>query len=206
MRIRHRYKKRSSDVDSTDLSYEEFKRRVNRLNEPRTPTVTGSLGVRDAYCYNRKNKWQNLPRCITQHEYHTIIRKVNKLLVNNILEGEFINFPCRMGRVELKKFLVVDKVINGKIVSYRAVDWDKTIKLWYEDKEAYSKRTLVRTTSNEGFKVVFNRYRSNCNNIRFFTFILNRDVKRSLSAAIKEGRIDAIPNFMYTRNLLNPKT
>jgi hypothetical protein len=44
---------------------------------PRYYKVNNSLGVYDAYKWIRKNKWFNIGRPLKEHEFYSIIRKVN---------------------------------------------------------------------------------------------------------------------------------
>ena len=114
------------------------------LNEHRTHKVSGSLGVYDAYKYIRKNKWFDIGRPLTEHEFYSIIRRVNNYLAEELLKGHDISLPHRMGRLELRKYDAKIYLKDNKVVTNLPIDWDKTLRLWYEDKESYDNRTLVR--------------------------------------------------------------
>jgi len=107
------------------------------------------------------------------------------------MAGKDVKFPQRMGSLELRKQFPEVKYKDGKLKVGYPIDWDATLKLWYEDSESYTNKTLVRSTEKEVFKILYNRAECNCPNKGFFEFHVNRDIKRRLKKHIKQGRIDA---------------
>ena len=175
-----------------DNSYKDFKSSILHLQDKRTHKVTNSLGVYDAYKYIRKNKWFDIGRPITEHEFYQIVRRINSLLAIHLSNGEDVPLPLRMGQLELRKRKSLP-IINSKgelKVTY-AIDWDKTIQLWYEDKEAFDNKTLVRIPEKNIFRVRYNKEYANYNNKSFMEFQVNRDVKLRLKHNIKNNKIDA---------------
>lgn len=170
---------------------DDFRRTVLKLDKPRTHKVRGSNGVYDAYKWIRKNKWLNIGRPVTEHEFYTIIRQVNNLLAENILNGEDIVLPHRLGTIELRKYPTRISICNGKLVTNLPIDWDRTLKLWSEDEEAYKERTLVKMEEKETFKVFYNKRTANYENKSFMQFEVNRDLKRRLKQKIKSKAVDA---------------
>ena len=79
------------------MTYEEFKSEVQHLSRPRKHKVTNSIGVYSAYKWIRKNRWLNIGRPLTEHEFYSIIRTVNNYLASSCIEGYTIKFPHRMG-------------------------------------------------------------------------------------------------------------
>lgn len=173
------------------MTYEEFKSKVQHLSESRKHKVTNSIGVYSAYKWIRKNRWLNIGRCLTEHEFYSIIRKVNDYLADSFLHGNDIKLPHRMGRIELRKYDVRVSLDGGKVKTNLPIDWDKTLKLWYEDEEAYKEKTLVKVEEKEIFKVYYNKQLADYNNQVFYEFNVNRELKKALKKNIKEGRIDA---------------
>ena len=115
-------------------SYKDFKSAIQGLQNTRTHKVTNSLGSYDAYKYIRKNKWFNIGRPLTEHEFYQIIRRINNYLAEELINGNDVIFPNRMGKLELRKrnaLPIIDK--NGNLKVTYAIDWDNTLKLWYED-------------------------------------------------------------------------
>ena len=98
-------------------SYKDFKSAIQGLQNTRTHKVTNSLGSYDAYKYIRKNKWFNIGRPLTEHEFYQIIRRINNYLAEELINGNDVIFPNRMGKLELRKrnsLPIIDK--NGKLV------------------------------------------------------------------------------------------
>lgn len=169
---------------------DDFRKKVLKLDKPRKHKVNNSLGVYDAYKWIRKNKWLDIGRPITEHEFYTIIRQVNNLLAENFLKGRDIVLPHRLGTIELRKYETKMSFNNGKLHTNLPIDWDRTLKLWAEDEEAYKEKMLVKVEEKEIFKVFYNKGKANYNNKSFYEFEVNRDLKRRLKQRIKDGLID----------------
>lgn len=170
---------------------DEFRRTVLKLDGNRNHKVNNSNGVYNAYKYIRKNKWFNIGRPLTEHEFYTIIRQVNNYLADELLQGNDILLPCRLGKIELRKYSASMSIKDGVLKTNLPIDWDRTLKLWSEDEEAYKERTLVKMEEKEIFKVFYNKRDANYENKSFYTFEVNRDLKRRLKQKIKSGEIDA---------------
>lgn len=170
---------------------EDFRREILKVDKPRKHEVSNSLGVYDAYKYIRKNKWFDIGRPLLEHEFYTIIRTINNLLAEELLKGNDIELPCKLGKLELRKYERRISFNKGVLSTNLPIDWDKTLKLWAEDKEAYNNKLLVRVDEMEIFKVVYNKSKANYNNKSFYEFSINRDLKRGLKQRIKEGLLDA---------------
>lgn len=164
---------------------------IKKVKSPRKHSVTGSLGVYDAYKHIRKNKWFDIGKPLSEHEFYIIIRQINSLLAEEILRGNDIELPHRLGKIELRKFEKRVSFRDGKIHTNLPIDWDRTLKLWAEDINSYKERVLVRMEENEIFKVVYNKSKANYNNKSFYEFNINRDIKKRLKQRIKEGLVDA---------------
>ena len=85
------------------MTYEEFKSEVQHLSSPRKHKVTNSIGVYSAYKWIRKNKWLNIGSPISEHNFYSIIRKINNYLANELIKGVDINLPYKLGRLEVRK-------------------------------------------------------------------------------------------------------
>lgn len=179
-----------SEVEGLN-TYTKFRGEVLKLNKPRLHKVRNSLGIYDAYKYIRKNKWFDIGRPLTEHQFYTIIRQINNLLAEELLRGNDITLPHRLGRIELRKYSAKVYIDNGVLKTNLPINWNKTLKLWFEDEEAYKKRTLIKEEEKEIFKIFYNKGRANYQNKGFYSFEANRDLKRRLKYNIKNGRIDA---------------
>ena len=170
---------------------DEFRRRILKVNGPRKHKINNSFGVYNAYKLIRKNKWFDIGRPVSEHDFYSIIRTVNNLLADFLSKGHNVNLPCQMGRLEIRKYDAKITLQKGKIVTNLPIDWDRTLKLWSEDEEAYKERTLIKMEEKEIFKVYYNRGKANYTNKSFFAFDINRELKKKLKKNIKERRIDA---------------
>ena len=168
-----------------------FKSSIQKLNDTRIHKVNNSLGVYDAYKWIRKNKWLNIGKCLTEHEFYGIIRKVNDYLANELVRGNDVRLPNRMVRLELRKYDARITFDGAKVKTNLPIDWDKTLKLWYEDEESYKSKTLIKMEEKEIFKVYYNKHLADYNNQVFYEFNIKRDINRRLKQRIKEGKIDA---------------
>lgn len=172
-------------------NWESFRREVLKLNGTRKHKVTNSFGVYDAYKWIRKHQWLNIGRPLTEHEFYGIIRRVNNYLADELANGNDVTFPHNMGRLEIRKNKPNIRINNGNIKTDLPIDWDRTLRLWYEDKESFENKTLIKMEEKEVFKTYFNRMSCDFNNQSFYEFIVNRDIKKRLKQKIKEGGFDA---------------
>lgn len=173
------------------MKWEEFKSKVLKLSSTRHHKINKSIGVYDLYKLLRKNKWYNIPRPLTEHEFYSIIRTVNNYLANELVNGNAVKFPNKMGILELRKYNARMSFENGKIKTNLPVDWNRTLKLWYEDNDSFNNKTLIRLEEKEIFKVFYNKKKAKYNNKTFYDFSVNRNIKRKLVNKIKEKEIDA---------------
>lgn len=64
------------------ISYEEFRGLVNKVKGSRHHKIKNSYGVYDGYKFYRKTKPKESKYILTESQYFSIIRKVNKLLAD----------------------------------------------------------------------------------------------------------------------------
>lgn len=143
--------------EELDKGFLEFSNAVKRVGEPRTHKVKNSYGVYDGFKYYRKNRPKESKYVLTESQYFSIIRKVNKLIGDSLIDGEDITLPYRLGRLEIRKYEARITVHGKKIRTNLPIDWDRTLKLWYEDKESYKNKTLIKVEEKEIYKVYYNR-------------------------------------------------
>lgn len=177
--------------DEEKDSWYKFRQNIIKFNGTRVHKITNSLGVYDAYKFIRKNKWFNIGRPLTEHEFYSIIRSVNNYYVDDFLNGYNIQLPYQMGVIELRKFDAMFTEVNGKVKNNLPIDWPETLKLWYKNEEAYKKRTLVKMVEKEIFQIYYNKRSTNYTNMTFYDFRINRKFKQKVKQYIKEGKLDA---------------
>ena len=174
-----------------DMTYEEFKFNVQHLNSLRIHKVKNSYGVYDGFKYYRKNRPKEHKYVLTESQYFSIIRRVNELLGEALINGEDVTLPYRLGRLEVRKYEARITTDGKKVRTNLPIDWDRTLKLWYEDKESYKNKTLIKVEEKEIYKVYYNRNVAEFTNKTFYQFDVNRELKRKLKQNIKEGKLDA---------------
>lgn len=168
----------------------EFLNRIKKVDGPRVHSVRGSWGVYDAYKWYRKHKPSGKEYILSESEYFAIIRRINLALREELINGNDVKFPCRMGQLEIRKYLPTITTEGKKIKTNLPIDWNETLKLWYEDKKAYEDKFLVRINVPEIYRVFYNKNLANYNNKSFYQFTPNRELKLGLKHSIKEN-----PNF-----------
>ena len=176
------------------MKEQEFLDNIKKVKNSRNHKVKNSYGVYDGYKYYRRNKPKDSKYVLTESQYFAIIRRINELFVDSILSGSDIILPCKFGRIELRKY--APKIIyDGKVIKTNLpINWDKTLKLWYEDKNSYKNKVLIRMEEKEIFKLYYNKTLAEYNNKSFYQINFNRDLKKKLKVGIKNGNIDAF-NF-----------
>lgn len=171
----------------------EFKKRVRKVTEHHKHKIRNSLGIYDGFKYYRKNKPANKKYILTESQYFAITRLINNLLVEEIAKGNEVKLPHRMGTIEIRKYEKSVKIgDDGEVKTNLPIDWDNTLKLWYEDEEAYKDKTLLRLDEQELYKIVWNKGNVNFNNRTFYEWVFNRDLKLRLKHNIRKGITDAL--------------
>lgn len=178
------------------MTLKEFSAGVRKVKSTHVHKITNSYGTYDFYKFYRKIKPKEKKYILTESEYFAIIRKVNNLLAEEFARGKEIHFPLRMGGIELRKSIKIPKLgPDGKVIFNSVIDWDKTIKLWYDDPESYQNKTLIKQESKEIFRTFYNKARATFNNKAFYMFQLNKELKRAMSKNIRKGLIDAFLSY-----------
>lgn len=174
------------------MNYTEFVDKIVKRRSKKNFKVTNSWGVYDSYKAIRKHKWYDIGRPLTEHEFYKIIREVNNLLAEELAIGKEIIFPCRMGKLEIRKRPVGVSLVRGELKNTYPIAWENTIRLWFEDEEAKNKKTLVRKEVKDVYYVKYNKFRANYENQSFYEFKLNRFVKLALNKNVNKGKIDTL--------------
>lgn len=179
--------------NNTEASWQKFRNSIiNNVKGYRKFKVSGSWGIYDAYKLIRKHKWYDIGRPVTEKEFYAIIRLINKKLADEIAKGSTITFPSKMGKLELMKETRGVYFNDGKMKVTYPIDWQATLRLWFDDEEARQQKLLIRRNSKCVYKVRFNKYDATFNNKMFYDFTLNRYIKQKLKHNINNGLIDSV--------------
>lgn len=164
---------------------------IKKVTESRVHKVRNSYGVYDGFKYYRKNRSKDHKYVLTESQYFSIIRRINELLGESLTFGEDVLLPHRMGRLEVRKYKSNISIKDGKLKTNLPIDWDKTLKLWYEDAKSFKNKTLIRINQKELYRIYYNRNIAEYTNKSFYQFFANRDLKKRLAQNVKEGDVDA---------------
>lgn len=182
------------DDANTEEAWQKFRKEIIKAEGKgrRKFKVSGSWGIYDAYKLIRKHKWFDIGRPLKEKEFYDIVRQINNRLADEIGRGSTVRFPSKMGKLELRKEQCGVYFNDGKMKVTYPIDWQATLKLWFEDEEARSQKLLIRTNSKCVYRVHFNKYDATFNNKIFYDFTLNRYIKQKLKNNINNGIIDSV--------------
>lgn len=173
-------------------TFEEFSNKVLKRSAKRQSKIKGCIGVYDIYKHIRKNKWYDIGRPLSEHEFYSIVRGIDNLLAEELSKGNTVTFPYRMGSLELRKSKRGASIKNGKLNITYPINWNATLKLWYKDKEAMQNKVLIRDENNTVYHIRYNKYKAVYNNKVYYQFAVNRAIKQKFKEHIKEGTVDAM--------------
>lgn len=166
------------------MTEQQFIADVKNVTKSRNHSIKNSVGVEDfLYEYLKENK------DISSSTIRSIIKNINLELANSLSSGKEVKFPREMGSLELRSNNTYVKFKDGKLKTNRMIDWNATLKLWYNDKEAKYKKQLVRLENKKIFSVFYNRGKAKFTNQVFYEFIPNRALKQKIKENIQLGNI-----------------
>lgn len=154
--------------------------------------IRNSWGIYNAFKLVRKNQWYNIGRPLKEHEFYAIIRGINKMLAENIANGDTVYFPVGMGKLELRKYPKGVFFVNGQLKNTYPIDWKSTNQLWAEDPEEQQKHTLLRFESPMVYRVKYCKEHALYENKVFYQFKLNQLIKKALKENIITGKTDTL--------------
>lgn len=170
---------------------------VVELEDKRNHKVKTDYGSGDYYnFFIKKHGAKHISRSV----FGSVIREFNSYVRDSLsLKGSEYIFPCRIGKIELRKIkteVTVDK--DGNIVNKLPTNWKETRKLWSDNPGAKEKGIKIKFTNEHTdgytFRIVYLRSKANYKNKSIYKMRFNRLMKRDLSKSIFQGRIDAFLN------------
>lgn len=174
------------------MDIREFMVSAKKAKEKRIYKVRNSWGVKDAFHYYRSIRPKESKYVLSDCEFLSIIRKTNDILKQLMINGEEVILPEKMGKLELRKSQTIVEYKDNKLRTNLPIDWNSTLKLWYEDEQSYKEKRLIRHESKEVYRVFYNKYRADYPNKSFYQFHINREIKKGLKYKIKNGEIDSL--------------
>lgn len=161
--------------------------------------IRNSYGVYDYYKFYRKERPEDKKWYLSEKQYYTILREINKRIAKELSFGGSISFPYNMGKVELIRAKRKDSLVDGKLVTKRPIDWDRTLRLWYEDEEAYKNKTLLRTEYEYADKLLYRKDATQFKFMRYYDFTPCRD----LNLKIAENKRNNLLSPLYIDNKID---
>lgn len=169
-----------------------YDRLMGRRKETRVYTINNSYGVYDYwkfYIHNRPK--QRSYYKMSSAQYYKLLRAVNEYLIEILLKNAQVVLPNKMGEiVVLKKTARVRLDEKGKIRTNRPINWDATIKLWFEDPEAEKNKTLVRWDNSDVINIRYKKATAVYNNSPFYNLQVTRVVKKLIASHLVEGTLE----------------
>lgn len=173
------------------IQYDKFRANIIKLNTPKQFKITNSYGNKDAWRWIKKNKWLNIGTPVSLKDFGYIIKSINKYLIERLYKGHDIVFPCRMGKLILFKYFPKVEIKNNRLVTNKPIDWGSTIRLWYDDEEAYKNKTLIRQDYKIMFRVLYSKKCAKYINKSFYHFSVTRTIKKELTKRALNNELDA---------------
>ena len=170
------------------MEYDEFRINTLRAIGKKNFKVTNSNTLRSIYRALKKN---HAIGDITEQQFSAIINEVHKCYIKHFLQGSDIIFPYNMGRIELKKRRTRVNFVNGKLETDYPIDWQRTLRWWYEDEDAKANKKLLRHEPRAVFRIIYNKSKAKYNNKVFYRFTPARSFKKLLKEKIINNEIDA---------------
>ena len=161
--------------------------------DKRNHKIKSDYGMNDYY----KRYKSKIDNPVSKELYSTIIKDFNGHVRKKMaIKGTEYVFPFRLGKMELRKIKTEVKIDeNGNIVNKLPVNWKETNKLWEDTPSAKERGIKIRYTNEHTdgytFKIFYLRSKANYKNKSMYQMQFNRDMKRSLSRSIFQGKIDA---------------
>lgn len=174
------------------MTYTEFINEVKKVNEPRIFKIKNSYSIRGAYRWYCKNRPKKHKFVLEEGKFYKIIRAINNKLAEALIKGEEVKFPSRMGGLEIRRYKI-EPYINeeGKLIYKAPVNWDATLKFWYESPEARENRIVIKVEKRDNFKIEYIKSKAVFKKKSFFSFQPNRSLRMRVHDAAEKGELDA---------------
>lgn len=132
---------------------------------------------------------------LTPREYGKFVRMFFEELSEAIIQENYeFPVPHRLGQISIRKYKSQIKIEDGKVVNNLPVDWNATLKLWEQDKEAKEKKILVKHLNkhSDGYiaKWIWLKSKINAKAKYNWWFRPTRTNKVKLASAIRNKKAD----------------
>lgn len=111
-------------------TFEDYLKEVQNVHGSRKHKISGSKNTIDGLRYYRKIRPKEKEFVLKDKEYLSIIREMNNLVVDYLIENKSIRLPAGFGKLEVVKYETkswIDE--DGKFMSTKKIDMNSTLKL-----------------------------------------------------------------------------
>lgn len=170
------------------MTFESFKNSI--VQKERNFKIKNSVGVKQIYRTLKKNNSFKYP--MNESLFYKIIRTVHEIMKEELLKGNNVKLPLRMGSFELRKSIIKKpEIINNKLIIHSPINWDKTLKLWYEDEEAKNKKILIRSNLKYKFRLYYIKYNANYKNRSYIKFTSCDSFRKEVYSKVISNNLEA---------------
>ena len=172
-------------------TFEDYLKEVQNVHGSRKHKISGSQNTIDGRRYYRKIRPKEKEFVLSDKEYLSIIREMNNLVVDYLIENKSIRLPAGFGKLEVVKYETkswIDE--DGRFMSTKKIDMNSTLKLWYEDEESRLNKTLVRYDDEFIFRLNYPQRGRMYKYNGYYSMRFNRNLQQKLKLAIQAGNYD----------------
>lgn len=174
------------------MTYQEFLSDLQKLGS-KPHKISKCLGARDAWKWVRKNKWEALRGSMCSSSlYGAVVDEVNKLIVEQLIEGHTITFPHQMGTLKLTATEAKVSYSDGKIKNNYRIDWKKTLNYWYKNPEAREQKQYIKKIQDYIYNILYIKNSARFKYRRFYQFRANRSLVKTLGKRIENEKLNAL--------------
>lgn len=171
----------------------DFMVEIKRAHQTRKHKVTNSYDTKDFYRNYIKGLDKNSEYYISEKQYGNILKVTNDLIMEKLLEGFQVVFPYNLGCLQIESSKNKFYYKNGELKTTYMIDWNETIKLWFEDDECRKNKTFVRRDNAEKYIVRYHHAKGKLKNKTLLYFLPCRRLTDKIEQKRKEEGINAIP-------------
>jgi len=175
-----------------DQDYREFLVDIKKARTKKDFKIKHSFRLLNNYRkFIAAKKRNKLKMIISYADYSKIINKFNGYLVDELFKGKVIRFPADMGSIRILRYKLEPKLDENDNLVYKApINWDRTLKYWYECPEAKERKILIRVEPGYTYKI--NYVKGGFTNKEYFLFSPMRTLKSKLKAKVVENKLETL--------------
>lgn len=163
-------------------SFDEFKSRILKLSDSRKTHSFGTYDVRDIYRSLKKK--DPIIKSLNEATFSGILRRIGELQFDDLLDNKKVVLPYHMGELMIVSNTSRVYKEDGQVKNTLKVNWNETVKLWYEHPEYREKKIYVRHQPCKYFKLVYLPSNRRYKNSKVYTFQPYRGIKKAMKEAV----------------------